>query len=165
MSRLDHMLRRLHAQRACLNRAAELVAGIDGVVLELGLGNGRSYDHLRELLLGRDIYVCEREVAAHPDCIPPDDRLLVGDLRETLPRARPWLSGKVALLNIDLGTGNAGEHKVIAAEVLPLAIPLLTPHCIIASDLELQSAELEGLPLPEAMPMGPVGRYQLYRRR
>jgi len=164
MSRLDHMLRRLHAQRACLNRAAELVASIDGVVLELGLGNGRSYDHLRELLPTREIYVCEREVAAHPDCIPPDDKLLVGDLRETLPRARPSLAGQVALLNIDLGTGNAAEHKVIAAEVLPLVMALLKPGSIVASDLELANAELEELPLPEAMPMGPVGRYQLYRR-
>jgi hypothetical protein len=165
MSRLDHMLRRLTAQRACLNRAAELVDGIDGVVLELGLGNGRSYDHLRELLPTRDIYVCEREVAAHPDCIPPADRLLLGDLRDTLPQARSWLAGKVALANIDIGTGYISEHKSIAAEVLPLVMPLLKPTSIIASDLILESAELESLPLPEAIPMGPVGRYQLYRHR
>jgi hypothetical protein len=165
MSRLDHMLRRLTAQRACLNRAAGLVDGIDGVVLELGLGNGRSYDHLRELFPTRDIYVCEREVAAHPDCIPPSDRLLLGDLRDTLPQARSWLAGKVALANIDIGTGYISEHKSIAATVLPLVMPLLKPTSIIASDLVLESADLESLPLPEAIPMGPVGRYQLYRVR
>ena len=84
MSRLDSFIRRLEAQRACLDRAAELIAGLDGVVLELGLGNGRTYDHLRELFPDRDIYVCERQVAAHPDCIPPADRLLLGDMFETL---------------------------------------------------------------------------------
>ena len=61
MSRLDSFIRRLEAQRACLDRAAALIAGIDGAVLELGLGNGRTYDHLRELFQApnvhwRDIY-------------------------------------------------------------------------------------------------------------
>ena len=51
MSRLDSFIRRLEAQRACLNRAAELIGDLEGVVLELGLGNGRTYDHLRELFL------------------------------------------------------------------------------------------------------------------
>ena len=71
MSRLDSFIRRLEAQRACLNRAAALISGIDGTVLELGLGNGRTYDHLRELFPDREIYVCERRVAAHPACVPP----------------------------------------------------------------------------------------------
>ena len=85
MSRLDSFIRRLEAQRACLNLAAGLIEQVEGAVLEIGLGNGRTYDHLRELFPGRDIYVCERQVAAHPDCIPPADRLLLGDIRETLP--------------------------------------------------------------------------------
>ena len=75
MSRLDSFIRRLEAQRACLDHAAELIGGLDGVVLELGLGNGRTYDHLRSLFPGREIYVCERAVAAHPDCVPPEERL------------------------------------------------------------------------------------------
>ena len=66
MSRLDSFIRRLEAQRACLNRAAALISGIDGIVLELGLGNGRTYDHLRELFPDRDIYVCERQGCGAP---------------------------------------------------------------------------------------------------
>jgi hypothetical protein len=50
MSRLDSLIRRIRAQRACLNRAADLIKGVPGPVLELGLGNGRTYDHLRELM-------------------------------------------------------------------------------------------------------------------
>jgi hypothetical protein len=161
MSRLDHVLGRLTAQRACINRAAELVADLDGLVLELGLGNGRSYDHLRELFPTRDIYVCERRVAAHPSCIPPDNRLLLGDLHDTLPKASAWLAGKVALLHVDIGTGIAAEHRAIAADVLPLIVPLLQPRGVLVSDLVMECGKLQPLALPDGLQ---PGRYQLYRR-
>ena len=48
MSRLESFIRRMQAQRDCINLAAELVADVPGVVWEFGLGNGRSFDHLRE---------------------------------------------------------------------------------------------------------------------
>ena len=161
MSRLDSFIRRLEAQRACLDRAAELIRGLDGVVLELGLGNGRTYDHLRELFPERDIYVCERKVAAHPDCTPPADRLLLGDLRETLPAAHSWLTGKVALAHLDVGTGDAAGNKALAAELLPLVVPLLCPGSILASDPVMDCPELKALPLPDNVA---EGRYHLYRR-
>ena len=75
MSRLDSFIARMQAQRDCLNFLQPLVKREAGPILEVGLGNGRTYDHLRDLFPGRDIYVFERKVAAHPDCIPPDDRL------------------------------------------------------------------------------------------
>ena len=64
MSRLDSFIRRMQGQRDCLNRAAELIAGIPGPVLELGLGNGRTYDHLKEILPDREIFVFDRRIAA-----------------------------------------------------------------------------------------------------
>jgi len=88
VSRLDSFIRRLEAQRACLDEAAHLITELDGDVLELGLGNGRTYDHLRQLFPDRKIYVCERRVAAHPDCVPPAELLLLGDMRDTLQKAR-----------------------------------------------------------------------------
>src|SRR5216684_6335806 len=105
MSRLDSFIRRLEAQRACLDRAAELIRGLDGFILELGLGNGRTYDHLRSLFPDRAIYVCERQVAAHPDCVPPSDMLILGDMRETLHAAQSWLGRRVAFAHFDVGTG------------------------------------------------------------
>ena len=87
MSRLDSFLRRLTAQRDCLNRAAELVAGLAGPVLEVGLGNGRTYDHLRTILPGREIFVFDRHIDAHPDCIPDAGHMILGDFLETLPAA------------------------------------------------------------------------------
>jgi len=161
MSRLDSFIRRLEAQRACLNRTAELIRDLDGIVLELGLGNGRTYDHLRSLLPTRDIYVCERRVAAHPDCVPPPERLILGDMRETLVEARGWLSGRVALAHLDVGTGDTAANRALAAELLPLLLPLLCSGAVLASDPPLDSAELEPLPLPDGVA---PGRYHLYRR-
>src|SRR5690606_39857021 len=91
MSRLDSFIRRLEAQRACLGLAAAMIHALPGPVLELGLGNGRTYDHLRELLPEREIFVFEREVNAHPDCIPDAAHLILGDVRATLPQAYGWL--------------------------------------------------------------------------
>ena len=160
MSRLDSVIRRLEAQRACLNRAAELVRGIDGAVIELGLGNGRTYDHLRELFSERDIYVCERQVAAHPDCIPPADRLLLGDMFETLPAAR-FLIGHVALAHFDAGSGDAAANLNLAAGLRPLIVALLCDGGVLATQQAMDGPDLVLMPLPEGVA---EGRYHLYRR-
>src|SRR4051794_12424762 len=122
MSRLDSFIRRLEAQRACLNRAAALISGIDGIVLELGLGNGRTYDHLRELFADRDIYVCERRVAAHPACVPPPEFLIPGDMRETLPGLGSRIGGRGALAPFHAGAGGRTRDLSPAARTTP-AIP------------------------------------------
>lgn len=160
MSRLDSAIRRLEAQRACLDAAARLIAEIDGLVLELGLGNGRTYDHLRQLFPRRDIYVCERRVAAHPDCIPPADRLLLGDMRETLPQVRDRLGGGVALAHLDAGTGDAAANRALADAVLPLVLPLFCEGAVLVSDPPFAAPELAALPLPDGVA---PGRYHLYR--
>ena len=74
MSRLDSFINRVTAQRATLNWVAPLVRAMTGPVLELGLGNGRTYSHLRELFPERDIWVFEFQVAAHPDWAGADER-------------------------------------------------------------------------------------------
>ena len=60
MSRLDSMIGRLMAQRACLDWVASAIGGLPGPVLEIGLGNGRTYDHLRGRLPQREIHVFDR---------------------------------------------------------------------------------------------------------
>ncbi|MBV9824930.1 MAG: hypothetical protein JO001_04495 [Alphaproteobacteria bacterium] len=162
MSRLDSFIRRLEAQRACLNSAVARIRDIPGYILELGLGNGRTFDHLRELLPDRDIYVCERRVAAHPDCVPPPDRLILGDMRETLASAGEWLEGRVALMHFDVGTGDAAGNVVLAAELTPLIVPLLCEGAILVSDPEISSALLKPMDLPQGVA---PGRYRMYRRQ
>ena len=161
MSRLDSFIRRLEAQRACLDRAAELVEGVDGSVLELGLGNGRTYDHLRSLFPDRAIYVCERQVAAHPLCVPPPEMLILGDMRETLTAARGWLEGRIALAHFDAGTGDAAANHALAAELTSSIVPLLCVGAVLATDPSIDCPDLEMLPLPEGITSG---RYHLYRR-
>ena len=161
MSRLDSFIRRLEAQRACLNRSADLIGGIDGIVLELGLGNGRTYDHLRELFPDREIYVCERRVAAHPDCVPPPEFLVLGDMRETLPGLRDRFAGRVALAHFDAGSGDRAGNLALAAELTPSIVPLLCRGGMLVSDPPIAAAELDTLPLPDGVA---EGRYHLYRR-
>jgi len=161
VSRLDSFIRRLEAQRACLDHAAGLIGGLDGVVLELGLGNGRTYDHLRSLFPSREIYVCERRVAAHPDCVPPAERLILGDMRDTLPAARARLAGRVALAHLDAGSGDNEANRRLAAALTPLLMPLLCQGAVLVSDPEIASADLEPVPLPDGVR---PGRYHLYRR-
>jgi hypothetical protein len=161
MSRLDSFIRRIEAQRACLNRAAALIRGIDGIVLELGLGNGRTYDHLRELFPEREIHVCERLVAAHPDCVPPAAFLILGDMRETLPALRGRFGGRVALAHCDAGTGDRSGNVALAAELAPSITALLCRGGVLVSDPPVAAAGLEELMLPDGIA---AGRYHLYRR-
>ena len=161
MSRLDSFIRRLEAQRACLDAAAQMVRSLDGPILELGLGNGRTYDHLRQLFPEREILVCERHIAAHPDCIPPAEFLLLGDMRETLRAARGRLEGRVALAHLDPGTGDVDANRALACDLAPLIAPLLRPGGILVSEPAIQLSELVGLALPSDVA---PGRYHLYRR-
>jgi hypothetical protein len=162
MSRLDSMIRRLSAQRACLDRVAEMIVGLPGPILEIGLGNGRTYDHLRERLPGREILVFDRVLAAHPDCVPPADRLLLGELEDTLPAAGKRIGATAALAHADLGSGHADRDRAVAALLARLLPPLMMPRGIVVSDQELLSEALATEALPEGVP---PGRYFLYRRR
>ncbi|WP_236628291.1 class I SAM-dependent methyltransferase, partial [Sulfitobacter sp. HI0129] len=103
MSRLDLFIDRMVSQRACLDAAARLIADSHGPVFELGLGNGRTYHHLREILPNRQIHVFERAVASHPDSTPPDDMLILGDVNQTLPDALARFGATAALVHADLG--------------------------------------------------------------
>ena len=160
MSRLDSFIRRLEAQRACLDLAARLIAELEGDVLELGLGNGRTYDHLRQLFPDRKIYVCERRVAAHPNCVPPAELLLLGDMRDTLQAARDLLGRRVALAHLDPATGVSAASQALAVDVAPLIAALLRPGAILVSEPAITCDSLSPVPLPDGIA---PGRYNLYR--
>jgi hypothetical protein len=162
MSRLDSFIRRLEAQRACLGYAAARIRAIAGPVLELGLGNGRTYDHLRELLPEREIFVFERAVNAHPDCIPDAAHLILGDVRATLPQARARLPGSAALAHLDVGTGDAARNAELAEWLGRALPPLLADGAWVVSDQALAAAAL----IAHAPPAGIApDRYFLYHHR
>ncbi len=160
MSRLDSFIRRLEAQRACLNHAARAIAGLPGPVLELGLGNGRTYDHLRELLPARAIFVFERQLAAHPASMPDPAHLIQGDIRETLPAARRLLPAPAALVHSDIGTGDALRNAELAAWLAQALPALLAQGALVVSDQPMRTPALAPLPPPEGVARE---RYFLYR--
>ena len=165
MSRLDSAIRRLEAQRACLDRAAALIEDVPGPVLELGLGNGRTYDHLRERLPGREIFAFDRQVAAHPDCVPDATHLILGDFRETLPAARPRLA-PAALIHADFGSGDRAATRDLATVVAGAVDVLIAAGGIVASDQPLHrepgwAGRFTRLDLPDGIA---ENRYFLYRR-
>ncbi len=162
MSRLDSVIRRLEAQRACLNLVAEAIWDRPGPVLELGLGNGRTYDHLRETLPDREIFVFERAVAADSDCLPDAAHLLLGNLHETLPAAVARFGPSVALVHSDLGTGDTEVDGRLAAFLAARLPGLLRPGGVVISDQDMSLAGAVALPLPEGVS---PGRYFIYRAR
>ncbi len=161
MSRLDTFIERLQAQRACLGLAKELIASLPGPVLELGLGNGRTFDHLRELFPDRAIFVFERQPAAHPACMPDARHLIVGNLEDTLPGASERLPGPAALVHTDIGTGDAYRDARVARWLAGVLPSLLAVGGVVASDQRLDGPGLSPIPLPADVS---VGRYFLYRR-
>ena len=162
MSRLDSFIRRLQAQRTCIDAAVERIAAVEGPVFELGLGNGRTYDHLRERLPEREIFVFERQVAAHPACVPDEAHLLLGDIHETLPAALPRFEGRVALIHSDIGTGDADANAGIAAFLSGYLASFLRPGGLVMSDQPMALPDAESLALPDGVN---PGRYFIYRRR
>jgi len=160
MSRLDSFIRRVSAQRDCLNMAAGLIADIPGPILELGLGNGRTFDHLRSLFPDREIFVFDRRVAAHPECIPDDNHMIVGDITETLPAALDRIGGKAALAHCDIGTGEKESNANLIATISPMVNALMATGGIVYSDQEYTVANWHAQPLPDSVN---PGRYFINR--
>jgi hypothetical protein len=161
MTRLDSVIRRLTAQRDLLNWAAQDI-GPAGLVVELGLGNGRTYDHLRTKLPGREIYAFERSPAAHPDCYPPDGYLIVGDIFETLPVfIERFGQGSAALIHTDIGTGDEDANRQLALRLSPLLDSLLQPGGLLIADRAFEMPSCTDI---SSRTNVPEGRYFVYRR-
>jgi len=160
MSRLDSFIARMQAQRDCLNFLKPAVDALGGPILEVGLGNGRTYDHLRDLFPGRDIYVFERKVAAHPDCIPPDDRLFLGDADKAIPLAAQKLGAVAALIHTDLGTGDQAANTAMGQWLGPALDRLAAKGGWILANQPLTVARWQRQPEPPGVPKD---RYFLYR--
>lgn len=160
MSRLDSFIRRLVAQRDILNHVAtDPMLPPEGMVLELGLGNGRTYNHLREILPGRRIVAFDRALGAHGSSIPADGDLILGEIRET---ASAFAGSQAALVHVDIGTGYADKDAVTLTWLPALVPSLLRGGGIAISGLPLDHPGLSPLPLPPGIA---EDRYYLYRRR
>lgn len=161
MTRLDSVIRRLSAQRDLLNWAAEEIEPT-GYVLELGLGNGRTYDHLRARLPGRKIYAFERTFAAHPGCVPGNGYLIMGDIFETIPLfIEKKGKGCAALIHADIGSGDEDLNRQLAQQLSPLIEPLLAPGGLFIADRAFDLPSCADISSQTGIAKG---RYFVYRR-
>lgn len=156
VSKLDILIRRLMAQRAFLERAAALVESLPGPAIQIGYGDGTAYDHLRELLRRRELFVFDRSLP-DGDGTPAAAARVPGDLRETLPLAWDRFRQSVALLHLNFPMTASPRQ---AAELAPLVAPLLCHGAVIVSEqvLELPGWQLQ--PPPDGVR---EGRHFLYR--
>ena len=159
MSRLDSFIRRLTAQRDILNAIVELVNGTEGPVLEFGLGNGRTYDHLREHFPDRRIIAFDRDVRSYASSTPQAENMVTGDIRES---GQAFLGIGVALAHADIGTGHDDIDAITLTWLPQLMAGVLAKNGIAVSGLPLDRPELEPLELPAGVK---EGRYYLYRRK
>jgi hypothetical protein len=165
-SRLDRMIARLLTQRACLAFAAGQLSRVPGPVLEVGLGKGRTYSHLHLLFPERDIWAFDREVHAPDFSRPPDDRIVLGDFRTSLPGAAGSIPGNAALIHADIGTEKRRGDDDLARFVGATLGPLLAPGGLMVGDRETAPPGCVRIDTPDvALPDG-IGPwpYFLYRR-
>ena len=140
MSRLESMRRRLTAQIDGINWAAEQIVGLQGDVLELGLGNGRTYDHLRENLPDRRIWVIDRVLKPHPSCIPPAEDFLQGEAEDMLTELASR-GAKMALAHYDFGYGDKARDVEEGGRLSPLIAPLMQTGGLVVSQQPLVGFE------------------------
>ncbi|TCL68338.1 class I SAM-dependent methyltransferase [Rhizobium sp. BK251] len=158
MSRLDSFIRRLTAQRDILDTLPDMVAAVEGPILELGLGNGRTYDHLREHFPGRRIIAFDREVRSFATSTPEGENMVIGEIRET---AQTYVGIGAALAHADIGTGHDGLDAITLTWLPQLMAGVVVSGGIAVSGLPLDHPALRPLPLPATVK---EGRYFLYRR-
>ena len=159
MSRLDSFIRRLTAQRDILNHICDrLELPADGPVMEIGLGNGRTFDHMRERFAGRRIVAFDRACGAHASSVPDAADLVLGEICET---GRAFQTGTAALVHADIGTGYPEKDAVTLTWLPQMVSGMLAKGGIAASGLPLDEPTLQAMEVPDSVPKD---RYFLYRK-
>lgn len=159
MSRLDSFIRRLTAQRDILNHVqADLDLPVQGAVMEIGLGNGRTFNHLRELFPDRRIVAFDRAMGAHASSVPDEKDLVIGEIAET---AQSYIGIEASLVHADIGTGYPEKDAVTLTWLPQLVAGMLAKGGIAVSGLPLEEKSLNPIPVPDSVP---EDRYFLYRK-
>lgn len=109
----------------------------------------------------REIFVFDRQIAAHPSCVPDEGHMILGDIRTTLPAAAARIGARAALAHCDIGTGNEADNAKIAAFLAECLPRLLAPRGIVVSDQEIALAGSEAVAPPPGIRSA---RYFIRRR-
>lgn len=161
MSRLDSFIRRMTSQKILLEHLVDKVNEIDGPVLELGLGNGRTYDHLREIYPNKEIFVFDFAMNCHPSCAPDAEHMILGDIRDTLAFCEPRVKSKASFAHIDIGSADPTNDLAIVHWLGPLINQRMAEGGYILTALELDLPNFVKLPKPDGIH---PGRYHIYQK-
>lgn len=160
MSRLDSFIRRMSAQRDIIDHVRDNVPLLPtGAILEIGLGNGRTFDHLRDRFPGRRIVAFDRALGAHSSSTPEPENLVIGEIGET---ARAFAGKGAALVHADIGTGYPDKDAITLTWLPDIVSAALALDGVAISGLPLEHPSLEPLPIPSSVD---PDRYFLYRRK
>ena len=139
MSRLEDMAHRLLTQRAALDRAVELMGPMEGIVVELGLGKGRTFDHLRERLPRRKILRIRSRAVVRARVCPPDEFGVFGEIGSPLPAFCRRFAGQAALVHSDIGTRHRARDAPLVEFVAENLDKLLRREAVVASDRPMEN--------------------------
>ncbi|MEP3946123.1 class I SAM-dependent methyltransferase [Ascidiaceihabitans sp.] len=164
MSRLESFRRRLNAQIDGINWAIENIGGtggentgaIQGDILEMGLGNGRTYDHLREYA-NRRIWVIDRVLQCHPSCVPPNADFLKGEADDMLVQMAQR-GTQIAFTHYEFGIGVSDVDSAEATRLAPLIKAVMAPQGLVVSQ-----QKMPGMTQIDGPPTVDPDRYFFYR--
>jgi len=149
MSRLDQTIARLQAQKFCIEAAAATLSQTPGVIFELGLGSGRTYDHLREIFPDRQLVVFERAVDTAPAYTPAAEQLVLGEVEATLPQSVMQYTNNVALIHVDIGGPDHQANARLASQLSQYySLLLVAGGWVIANRAEAVFAGSSPITLP-----------------
>ena len=143
-SRLDRMIARMTTQRRALELAAGEIRGLPGPVLEIGLGKGRTFSHLRKLFPERRIIAFDRDLHAPADAAPTGTDLVLGDFRETLANLSD--TAPAALAHADFGSEDRSRDAAQADWLAGLIDRRMAPGGLVVSDRAMRSDRWTALP-------------------
>lgn len=141
-----------------LGAAVPLIEGRPGPILDLGLGAGRTYDHLCALFPDRAVFAFDFAVNAALEVLPSADQFVVGDIRDTLPFALPRIGAPAALIHNDLGLGDGLFNETVAAWLAPAIEGVARADAIVVTSFLLPFKRFAEHALPPGVA---TGRYHL----
>jgi hypothetical protein len=87
--------------------------------------------------------------------------LIQGNFKETLEKASSRIAQLAALAHCDIGSGDLGVDRALAAQIGPAISALLAENAIVLSDQLFNCSDWIAIQLPAGVA---AGRYYMYRK-
>ena len=146
MSRLEDLISRFTAQKTHLDRAFSICHSQPGLALEVGLGSGRTFDHLRENLPDHQLFAFDYRVETHPGCEPSESQQVLGDISKTLPKFANDHTNQAILIHLDIGTKKYKDDIERYKKFIPSVFSMLMKGGVLVSDRPVEHSHLKPLP-------------------